>query len=69
MIRLMLFGRNLNITGFFSAKCTEDTAAYQKFFGEDRVVNLLTGLSYEYDQVRARLIGQIPFPSLQKAHA
>lgn len=42
---------------------------HYRVFGEDRVVNFLAGLSYEYDQARARLIGQIPFPSLQKAHA
>lgn len=46
----------------FSAKCTEDTATYQKFVGEDHVVYFLAGLNYKYDQVRTRLIGQIPFP-------
>lgn len=48
----------------FSAKCTEDTTAYQKFVGEDKVVDFLAGLNYEYVQVRARLIGQITFPSI-----
>lgn len=53
----------------FSAKCTEDTATYKKFVSEDRVVNFLAGLNIEFDQVRAQLIGQTPFPSLREAHA
>lgn len=42
--RSLLFGNNLIIIGFFWANCTEDTAAYQKFVGEDRV-DFLAGLN------------------------
>ncbi|KAJ8749583.1 hypothetical protein K2173_026232 [Erythroxylum novogranatense] len=53
----------------FQAKCSKDSARFQKMIEEDRVFDFLAGLHLEYDHIRGTILGKDHFPSVQLAHS
>ena len=50
-------------------KCSEDTATITAIFETDRVVEFLTGLNANFDQVRVQVLGKDKIPSLNEVFA
>ena len=48
-------------------KCPEDTALYQKIVEQKRTFKFLLGLKKNLDEVRGRVMGTKPFPSIREA--
>ena len=48
-------------------KCPEDTALYQKNVEQKRTFKFLLGLKKNLDEVRGRVMGTKPFPSIREA--
>ena len=47
-------------------KNLEDHATYRKLIGKERVFKFLSGLRYEFDQERGRILSNSPIPSLRE---
>ena len=50
-------------------KDPEDGAHYQKLLDNNRVFLFLAGLNVEFDEVRGRIIGRQPLPSINEVFA
>ena len=56
--------------GFFyniSWECTEDGVKYSKMVEKERVFDFLHGLNSNLDEIRGRMLGTKPFPSIREA--
>lgn len=47
-------------------RCSEDSDLYNKMIEKDRVFDFLNGLNSELDEVRERILGTKPLPSLKE---
>ena len=50
-----------------SWKCADDTALYKKIVEQKRTIKFLLGLNKELDQVRSRVMGIKPLPTIREA--
>ena len=48
-------------------ECSKDATIYQEFLEKERLFDFLAGLNGEFDQVRVRILGRDPLPSLNEA--
>lgn len=77
--------QNLTVTQFYNAlnnlwqeidlfyvpdwKCKDDASFYQKMLDRERLFDFLHGLNRELDEVRGRILGKSPLPSVREAFA
>ena len=52
-----------------SWECTADSIKYNKMIEKDRIFDFLHGLITDLDEVRGRILGTKPLPSLKKVFA
>lgn len=50
-------------------KCSNDASSYQKMLDRERLFDFLHSLNRELDEVRGRLLGKSPLPSVREAFA
>lgn len=50
-------------------KCPDDASSYQKMLDRERLFDFLHGLNRDLDEVRGRLLGKNPLPSIREAFA
>ncbi|TXG53212.1 hypothetical protein EZV62_022381 [Acer yangbiense] len=61
--------QDLDMLNEYKWKDPEDGAQYQKLLDNNRVFRFLTGLNVEFDEVRGRIIGRQPLPSINEVFA
>ena len=59
----------LDMYEIYSWKCTTDSALYRKIVEQKRTIRFLLGLNKELDEVKGRLMGTKPLPTLREAFA
>ncbi|KAI9193828.1 hypothetical protein LWI28_000540 [Acer negundo] len=61
--------QDLDIFSEYTWKDPGDGAHYQRLVDNNRVLRFLDGLNIEFDDIRGRIIGRQPLPSLNEAFA
>lgn len=56
--------QDLDLFEAYEWKSTEDSQHYKKVVEDNRIFKFLAGLEVEFDEVRGRIIGRKPLPSL-----
>lgn len=56
--------QDLDLFNDYEWKCTHDCNHYKKMVEDNRIFKFLIGLNMEFDEVRGRIIGRQPLPSI-----
>ncbi|KAL4354706.1 hypothetical protein GQ457_06G016600 [Hibiscus cannabinus] len=58
--------QDLDLFNTYDWKCAEDARHRMKVIEDNRIFKFLAGLDMKFDEVRGRIIGRQPFPSIRE---
>lgn len=66
---LVTLWQEIDLFNTIKWKCIEDSQLYNRTLEKERVFDFLRGLNKDLDEVRGRIVGTKPLPSIREAFA